>query len=155
MNQKTIVERMKPLYPGLTAPIYSAVVRKRAGIQWTAAFLRDAEEKGVEVRHDKDGRYFRHPFKCRLTDEEAAEFVRERRKVLNEMREWAGKWNDLWILLYVGPNKAIVPEIVTNGEFTRGEMRFATREDAENCIRAVGGDRIIKYYFEISQEEKK
>ena len=76
MNQKTIVERMKPLYPGLTAPIYSAVVRKRAGIQWTAAFLRDAEEKGVEVRHDKDGRYFRHPYKCRLTDEEAAEFER-------------------------------------------------------------------------------
>ena len=76
MNQKTIVERMKPLYPGLTAPIYSAVVRKRAGIQWTTAFLRDAEEKGVEVKHDKDGRYFSIPYKCRLTDEEAADFDR-------------------------------------------------------------------------------
>ena len=76
MNQKTIVERMKPLYPGLTQPIFSAVVRKRAGIQFTAAFLRAAESKGVMVRHDKDGRLYRHPYKCRLTDEEAAEFDR-------------------------------------------------------------------------------
>lgn len=88
------------------------------------------------------------------TDKEAY-FVKERLKVLAEMREWAGNWNDLWVLLYVGPDKAILPEIVVNGEFTRGEMRFATREDAENCIRAVGADRIIKYYFKISQEEKK
>lgn len=86
---------------------------------------------------------------------EDAGFAAERLKVLAEMKEWAGNYDDLWILLYAGPNKAIVPEIVTNGEFTRGEMRFATREDAENCIRAVGADRIIKYYFEISQEEKK
>lgn len=78
---------------------------------------------------------------------EAANFAGERLKVIAEMREWAGDWNDTWALLYAGPNKVILSDIVTNGEFTRGEMRFATREDAKNCIRAVGADRIIKYYF--------
>lgn len=76
VKQQTIVERMKPLYPSLTQPIVSAVVRKRAGVQWTNAFRRDAEERGIMVKHDKDGRTYRNPYKCRLTDEEAAEFDR-------------------------------------------------------------------------------
>ena len=38
MRQRTIVERMKPLYPGLTQPVVSAVARKTAGVQWSTAF---------------------------------------------------------------------------------------------------------------------
>lgn len=76
MKQKTIVERMKPRYPGLTQPIYSSVLRGRAGIQFTNAFRRDMAQEGITVKRDKDGRVFRNPYKCRLTDEEAAEFDR-------------------------------------------------------------------------------
>ena len=76
MKQQTIVERMKPRYPALTQPIVSAVVRGKAGIQWTNAFRRDAEKQGISVKRDKDGRNYRNPYKCRLTDEEAAEFER-------------------------------------------------------------------------------
>lgn len=76
MKQRTIVERMKPLYPALTQPIVSAVVRKKAGVQWTNAFRRDAEEQGLVVRHDRDGRATPCKFTVRLTDAEAAEFAR-------------------------------------------------------------------------------
>ena len=70
MKQKTIVERMKPLYPALTQPIVSAVARKQAGIQWTNAFRRDAEEQGLTVKHDRDGRATPCKLTVRLTDDE-------------------------------------------------------------------------------------
>ena len=76
MTQKTIVERMKPLYPALTQPIVSAVVRGRAGVQWTNSFRRAAEEHGITVKRDKEGRVYGNKFTVRLTDAEAAEFYR-------------------------------------------------------------------------------
>jgi hypothetical protein len=76
MTQKTIVERMKPLYPALTQPIVSAVARGRAGVQWTNAFRRDAEAQGLTVKRDRDGRVLPSKFTVRLTDAEAAEFYR-------------------------------------------------------------------------------
>ena len=76
VKQKTIVERMKPRYPSLTQPIVSAVVRGKAGVQWTNAFRRDAEEQGIDVKHDRDGRATPYKLTVRLTDAEAAEFMR-------------------------------------------------------------------------------
>lgn len=70
IKQKTIVERMKPLYPGITQPIVSAVVRKQAGVQWTNSFRRNAEESGILFAHDRDGRVNPCPHKVRLTDAE-------------------------------------------------------------------------------------
>ena len=78
--------------------------------------------------------------------EEAAEYAVEYFKVLSEMREWAGNWHDKWRLYYC--DGRIEPEAVYIGEYvTYGEMRFATEADARNCIKAVGEDRLKKYYF--------
>lgn len=74
IKQKTIVERMKPLYPALTQPIVSAVVRKQAGVQWTNSFRRAAEEHGITVKRDKEGRVYGNKFTVRLSDDEAALF---------------------------------------------------------------------------------
>ena len=81
-----------------------------------------------------------------------AEFDIEHSKVLAEMQEWAGKWDDEFNLRY---DETSGVEIFHNSipEKTYGEMRFATKEDAINCIKAVGEDRIKKYYFMIPEEE--
>lgn len=70
IKQKTIVERMKPLYPGITQPIVSAVVRGKAGVQWTNSFRRRAEESGILFAHDRDGRATPCKLTVRLTDDE-------------------------------------------------------------------------------------
>ena len=70
IKQKTIVEKMKPMYPGITQPIVSAVVRGRAGVQFTNSFRRNAEERGIMFRRDRDGRVNPCPHKVRLTDAE-------------------------------------------------------------------------------------
>lgn len=83
--------------------------------------------------------------------EEAVKFAAERLKVLAEMREWAGKWNDGILLTYFSDNNSI--EITMGAtDYTNGEMRFATPKDAHNCVKAVGADRIKKYYFMIPED---
>ena len=76
IKQKTIVERMKPLYPALTQPIVSAVARGKAGVQYTNSFRRNAEERGIMFRRDRDGRVNPCPHKVRLTDAEDLSFRR-------------------------------------------------------------------------------
>lgn len=82
--------------------------------------------------------------------ETAADFAAERLKVLAEMRGWAGKWNDPWEINYTPP--MIAPMRVYVDNCSGGELRFATREDAEDCIKAVGKDRLKKYYFGIPED---
>ena len=76
MRQKTIVERMKPLYPGLTQPVVSAVARKTAGIQWSTAFRRSAEKEGIVFRRDREGRSTPVKLNFRVTEEEADAFYK-------------------------------------------------------------------------------
>ena len=83
--------------------------------------------------------------------EEAAEYAAEYYKVLAEMREWAGEWNDPWAIVYSPP--MLAPMNLHVAECSEGELRFATREDAKNCIDAVGRDRLIKYYFGVRDHE--
>ena len=82
--------------------------------------------------------------------EDEAEFAIERLKVLAEMREWAGSWRNVYTLAWDN----IHHKIKTHASLVYcGEMCFATREDAENCIKAVGEERLKKYYFMIPEEE--
>lgn len=83
-----------------------------------------------------------------------AEFALERLKVIAEMREWAGHNYDGAYIYYHRPSDEIM--INWNGESTYcfGEIRFKCVDDAENCIKAVGKDRIKKYYFMIPEDEK-
>lgn len=76
MKQRTIVERMKPIYPGLTQPIVSAVARGRAGVQWSTAFRREAEKQGIAFRRDREGRSTPVKLNFRVTEDEAAAFYR-------------------------------------------------------------------------------
>lgn len=84
-------------------------------------------------------------------DLKTAEFAAERLKVLAEMREWAGNWNDTWVMIYDGWSPKAIS--IHAPDVTFGELRFATREDAEGCIKAVGKDRLIKYYFGVRDHE--
>lgn len=84
-------------------------------------------------------------------DLKTAEFAAERLKVLAEMREWAGQYNDPWKLISDGKIVDVSP--LYNSDVLSGEMRFATQYDARNCIKAVGEDRLIKYYFGVRDHE--
>ena len=81
---------------------------------------------------------------------EAAEFAAERRKVLAEMREWAGRWQDPYRIIYI--DGKVEPETVYIGRcISYGELRFGSEADAINCIKTVGEERIKKYYFMITE----
>lgn len=84
---------------------------------------------------------------------EAAEFAAECMKVLAEMREWAGSWNDPYAIGYVRLYNQETRVIVNDKleTISHGEMRFKTEEDAYNCLKAVGEERIKKYYFGITE----
>ena len=83
---------------------------------------------------------------------EDATFAAERLKVLAEMQEWAGNWDDGYNLRYDEIRKIeTISQALPHKSY--GEIRFATREDAENCIKAVGEDRIRKYYFMIPEDK--
>ena len=83
--------------------------------------------------------------------EEAAKYAAEYYTVLSEMREWAGQYNDPWKLISDGEIVDVSP--LYNNDVLSGEMRFATQYDARNCIKAVGEDRLIKYYFGVRDHE--
>ena len=84
---------------------------------------------------------------------EEAKFAAERLKVLAEMREWAGKWDDTFVLTYIGNDDFVQISSVLMSRNTFGEMRFATKEDAEGCIKAVGKERLLRYYFMVPEED--
>lgn len=83
---------------------------------------------------------------------DAVEYAAEYYKVLAEMREWSGKWDDPWRILYI--DGRVEQETVFVGRcISYGELRFASERDAINCIKAVGEDRLIKYYFGVRDHE--
>jgi hypothetical protein len=84
--------------------------------------------------------------------EAEADFALERMKVLAEMQEWAGKWDDPVILQYNMINCEIVIRYCPHA--CNGEIRFSNSQDAIDCIKAVGEDRIKKYYFMIPEDKK-
>lgn len=83
--------------------------------------------------------------------ESAAEFAAERLKVLAEMREWAGKWNDP-VAINMNADYILGVESLSYPNDSFGELRFATEADAKNCINSVGEDRLKKYYFGIPED---
>ena len=101
-----------------------------------------------------DGEYDHRCYNLGLmykTKEKAKEEA-ERLKTLKKMREWAGEWNDPWAILYDGCQVEAIS--VGGKDVTYGELRFATKEDAQNCIKSVGEDRIKKYYFRIPDDKE-
>lgn len=83
-----------------------------------------------------------------------AEFAATRLKVIAEMREWAGHNYDGAYIYYHRPSDEIM--IAWDGDSTCcfGSIHFKCIDDAENCVKAVGKDRIKKYYFMIPDNEE-
>ena len=84
--------------------------------------------------------------------EAEAEYAAERMKVLTEMREWAGKWDDEFQIGY-SKDFGVVSIYADTSLVVKGDMRFESYDDAKNCIEAVGEDRIKKYYFGVPDDE--
>ena len=95
---------------------------------------------------------------CFKTYEEA-NFVVEKLKVIAELRQFASK--EPWTTkgtqheLFVSHlSNARCKLKINEWSYEQGsEFRFDTRQDAQNAIDAVGEKRILKYYFEVAEEE--
>lgn len=84
---------------------------------------------------------------CCRTEEEA-EFALERLKVIQELREFAcEKLNDDNIRWYLYLTRGCV--CISWLKSLQGDLCFQTEQDAEAAIKAVGEERIKKYYFGI------
>ncbi len=118
-------------------------------------FIQEAEVREFIWNEDRHDNAFYSVGNVFMT-KEAANFAVERLKALAEMREWAGSWDDPYAIAYVKYNYQDARLIVVDntGYSSFGEMRFATSEDAKNCINKVGEDRIKKYYFMIPEEKQ-
>lgn len=84
---------------------------------------------------------------------DAAEYAAEYYKVLAEMREWAGHNYDGAYIYYHKPSDEIMIDWDGDSTNCHGDIRFKCVDDAENCIKAVGEDRLIKYYFGVRDHE--
>ncbi len=94
--------------------------------------------------------------------EEEAEFMVEKLKVIAELRRFTSKehWstNKSQFELYVehpDTDDGIQCELnINTWSYVQGsELRFDTERDAQNAINEVGEKRILKYYFEVAEEE--
>lgn len=81
-----------------------------------------------------------------------AEFAAERLKVIAEMREWAGNSHDGAYIYYHRPSDEIMIDWNGDSTYCFGDIRFKCVDDAENCVKAVGKERLKKYYFMIPEE---
>ena len=82
-----------------------------------------------------------------------AEFMVERLKVLAELRrlangfvpDWGNKHQNKWLLVY-SDGSIIRADFVATCSYG-APVYFQSREDAQAAIKAVGVDRLKKYYF--------
>lgn len=72
-KQKTILEKTKKRFPGVTQPLISAGFRsERTGLTFTRKFRKEA---GMPRVIDKENRRLSHAHKVRLSDDEEAAFA--------------------------------------------------------------------------------
>lgn len=85
---------------------------------------------------------------------EEAEFVVERLKVIAELKEFAEsddrKWEDSnWTIVYSNEKHEVRAE--NWHSIQNATLYFESKERAEEAIKAVGKDRIKKYYLRINE----
>lgn len=83
-----------------------------------------------------------------------AEFTLERRKVLSEMEQWRGEPDDPYAIA-LSINAEGNPEVIIFNRYSTmnyGEYRFSKWDYANACIKCVGEDRLIKYYFRYGEK---
>lgn len=84
--------------------------------------------------------------------QEEGEWALERLHVLTAMQRWAGEYGDPVSIAYYENDDTV--QAISALYPNRGEMVFASYEDAENCIKEVGEDRIKKYYFCLPKDDE-
>ena len=82
-----------------------------------------------------------------------AEFAVERSRVILAMQAWSGKCCDPYEIIYNYSADRVIPNMDSD-IFLHGNIRFASFDAACNCIKAVGEDRLKKYYFGIPEKEE-
>lgn len=83
-----------------------------------------------------------------------AEFALDRRKVLSEMERWRGEPDDPYAIA-LSINAEGNPEVIIFNRYSTmnyGEYRFSKWDYASACIKCVGEDRLIKYYFRYGEK---
>lgn len=158
MNRQEILEeitalkerlnKLEKMYDSLTPPNkrWSAEIGHSYYYITARGLVEAKTEAGLDLDNSRYefGNYFR--------TEEEAEFEVERLKVITELREWATPANEFnWDSSFEEKYTILLEsDEVRAGHFTlyqTSDLYFKTKEQAEEAIRAVGKDRIIKYYF--------
>lgn len=85
-----------------------------------------------------------------------AEFALEKLKVIHELKQFAEPKNSVWdfnahhyVIYYDYAKKKIRYNSTAIMKFS--DITFATEEMARKAVKAVGEDRIKKYYFEVEE----
>lgn len=109
-----------------------------------AAYISSEVDTSTDDIRYELGNYFK-------TEDEAM-FEVERIKVIAELKEWATPakdfdWDDNRQNKYVIGFEDNHIEVSYNYEYQVCDLYFKSEEIARDAIRAVGEDRIIKYYF--------
>lgn len=158
MNREEILEEISELkerlnnlekqYDSITLPNkrWSAEI----GCSYYYITARGLVEAKTEAGLDLDNS--RYEFGNYFRTREQAEFEAERLKVITELREWATPANEFdWdnseerkYTILLESNEVRVDFF---SMYQSSDLYFKTKEQAEEAIRAVGKDRITKYYF--------
>jgi hypothetical protein len=112
-----------------------------------AAYISAEVDTSTDDTRYELGNYFK--------TEEEAKFEVERIKVIAELKEWATPiseidWEDdkrKYILEVRSTKEKCFLAIDYDYDYQLSDLYFESKEIAENAIKAIGEDRIIKYYF--------
>jgi len=106
--------------------------------------------------NDHNVDYFRYSIGNCFKTEEDAEFIKEKLKVIAELkefeeskyREWDGK-NEHYFFYYEYVTKEI--HMSYNSDCKSKKIYFESKEKARQAIVSIGEDRIKKYYLEVEE----
>lgn len=146
-------EKLKSLCEELDKPEY---LSKRWKPEWREQYYCLTPTGAISGTFFKDvsDAYVCAQGNCFKTIEEA-EFEAERRKVITELSDFAegdeASWDGAtwhWYIYYCFPEKRMLYDHCTAWK-TPLQLYFPSKEAAEAAVKAVGKERVIKYYFGI------
>lgn len=114
-------------------------------------YLDDMYDVCADYDSDYTPHYKRYEYGNYYRTKEDADFARERKRLLNELESFActeikDQKHDYYYFTYCRGSHEII--IGCSSRFT-DYLMFESKKDAEAAIKAVGADRIKKYYFRV------
>jgi regulator of replication initiation timing len=116
------------------------------------------DEVYCDIEYDTSIDYSRYILGNYFKTKKEAELEYQRLKVINELKAWSTDKAGIQFIIGFTIDKTFPLKsehelkVMKSDDylalrFTREPVYFYTKEDAENAIKAVGEDRILKYYF--------